>query len=62
MREGRVCSLRQWLVCLARKEKALGKGLSSFIWILSVGGSLWEFEKLHTLREQRGKCGSGGRV
>lgn len=34
------CSLRQCLVCLAQKEKALGKGISSFTWILSVWGGV----------------------
>ena len=37
VQEGGICSLKQWLVCLTQKERALGKGLTSFTWILSGG-------------------------
>lgn len=45
------------------KGEGSGEGVKLiYMDIKCVWGSLWEFEKLHTFREQRGKCGSGGRV
>lgn len=45
------------------KGEGSGEGVKLiYMDIKCVCGSLWEFEKLHTFREQRGKCGSGRRV